>query len=74
MEFLDKSKIGCEVTFEKKYIFDNGMKYSNTTRQKGKLISRVKRYVDLDSLPEFADIIETDTGFIFVAPNDYKFI
>ena len=74
MEFLDKLKIGCEVIFERKYIFDNGMKYSNTTPRKGKLISRVKRFVDDNSLPQFVDIIGTDSGFLFVEPNDYKFV
>ena len=74
MEYLNKAHIGKDVLFERKYVFGRTTTYKTIRKEKGKLIARIKRHVENESVPEFADIIETLTGFVIVEPNDYEFV
>lgn len=74
MKFLNKSDIGKEVLFERKFILGKAMNYDKTQKQTGILIGRVKRFGEDNNIPEFADIIETVNGFVMVEPSDYEFL
>ncbi len=75
MDYLDKTNIGVEVIFNRKYVLNKACyDYASTLQQKGMLLSRVNRFVDDNSIPEYADIIESEDGLVYVKPDDYKFL